>query len=126
MSKEIWREVPEYEGRYEASNFGRVRSARSGQVLKPHYFKCKYATYNFYGSAGKARCMRGYRAVYTAFNGPIPCGFEIDHIDNDTKNDRLDNLQLLTRQENMAKSWRLRRTTGYQARNAHSKTRGAA
>lgn len=108
--KEIWRNIPGFE-RYEASDLGRIRSAQSGQVLKPHYFKGKYASYNLYDSNKKAHCIRGYRAVYTAFIGPVPDGCELDHIDNNTKNDRLDNIQPLSRQANMAKSWEFRRSS---------------
>ena len=41
--------------------------------------------------------------VWEAFNGPIPDGYEIDHIDDNKQNNQLSNLQLLTRKQNMAK-----------------------
>ena len=44
-----------------------------------------------------------HRLIWEAFNGPIPDGLTIDHIDNDKTNNRLDNLQLLTNAENNSK-----------------------
>lgn len=44
-----------------------------------------------------------HRLVWIAFNGEIPDGYEVDHVDNIKSNCRLSNLQLLTRRENMIK-----------------------
>lgn len=41
--------------------------------------------------------------VWVWFNGQIPQGYDVDHIDNNPLNNKLSNLQLLTRQENLAK-----------------------
>ena len=41
----------------------------------------------------------------------IPEGFEVDHINNDKTDDRLENLQLLTREENIKKNNALRHRT---------------
>ena len=41
-----------------------------------------------------------HRAMWTAFNGPIPDCCEIDHIDSDRLNNKIDNLQCITVQEN--------------------------
>lgn len=43
------------------------------------------------------------RLVWFWFNGPIPEGMEVDHIDEDHTHDHPGNLQLLTRLENMQK-----------------------
>ena len=46
-----------------------------------------------------------HRIVYEAFNGPIPQGMTIDHIDQDKANNRLSNLRLATyAQQNANKS----------------------
>ena len=44
-----------------------------------------------------------HRLVWEAFNGPIPDGFEIDHVDENKANNSLNNLRLVTRTENMKK-----------------------
>lgn len=43
------------------------------------------------------------RVVYAWFIGDIPDNYDIDHIDNNPYNNSLDNLQLLTRKDNIAK-----------------------
>jgi hypothetical protein len=44
-----------------------------------------------------------HRAVWEAFNGPIPEGYDIDHIDGNPQNNSLSNLQAITHQENIKK-----------------------
>lgn len=41
------------------------------------------------------------RLIYEAFNGKIPEGLEIDHIDGDPRNNKLENLRAVTHKENM-------------------------
>lgn len=48
------------------------------------------------------REYRAHRIIWEMHNGPIPEGMLIDHIDGDTKNNKLDNLRLATRQQNNA------------------------
>ena len=43
------------------------------------------------------------RAIWEAFKGPIPDGMEVDHKNNDNLDNRLSNLQLLTKSENTKK-----------------------
>lgn len=42
-----------------------------------------------------------HRAVWESFNGEIPVRLEVNHKDLDKTNNRLDNLELLTHQENL-------------------------
>ena len=44
------------------------------------------------------------RYVFECFKGEIPVDKEVDHIDNDKKNNRISNLQLLTPKENLRKN----------------------
>lgn len=43
------------------------------------------------------------RAVYAWYYGEVPAGYEVDHIDNNTTNNHLSNLRLLTKEENLAR-----------------------
>lgn len=43
---------------------------------------------------------RVHRLIWETFNGPIPDGLTIDHIDSNKQNNCLSNLRLLTREEN--------------------------
>lgn len=44
--------------------------------------------------------------LYAWFNGKVPAGYDVDHIDNNPFNNSLENLQLLTRYENIHKRYR--------------------
>jgi hypothetical protein len=52
--------------------------------------------------AGKE--YRAHRLIWELFNGPIPEGMLIDHIDGDILNNRIENLRLATRQQNNVNS----------------------
>jgi hypothetical protein len=110
--QEIWKDVPGFEGLYQANAEGRVRSIRSQKLLRPFHDERGYGRCGFYDAAGKFKCVMLHKAVYTAFNGPLPEGLEVDHIDDSPWNNRLDNLRAVTRQENVGKSWARRRAAG--------------
>ncbi|AHI60592.1 HNH endonuclease [Escherichia phage vB_EcoS_AHP42] len=58
--------------------------------------------------------MSRHRIVLTMFNGEIPEGMEIDHIDHDVDNDRIENLRMVTRrQNNQNKKLDERNTSGH-------------
>ena len=52
---------------------------------------------------GKCKNFTLSRLVYETFVGAIPQGYQIDHIDNNPQNNRLQNLQLLTATNNNKK-----------------------
>lgn len=47
-----------------------------------------------------------HRVVWETFNGPVPEGYQVDHKNDNRFDNRLDNLQLLTLQENYRKEHR--------------------
>lgn len=51
----------------------------------------------------KGQCLQ-HRIVWETFNGEIPDGYEVDHINAVRDDNRLCNLQMLTRLDNMRKA----------------------
>lgn len=49
----------------------------------------------------KFKCYYIHRLIWETFNGKIPDGMEIDHINTIKNDNRLENLQLVTPKENM-------------------------
>ena len=65
----------------------------------------KYLKYTLWQNH-KGLQIPAHRVVYEAFNGPIPKGMEIHHIDGNPKNNHISNLQMLSREENLkARQW---------------------
>lgn len=62
---------------------------------------------NYYRFVGNYNLGRKHflvhRVVWEAFNGPIPEGYDIDHIDGNPHNNALNNLQAITHKENIQK-----------------------
>jgi len=113
LENEIWKDVPDFEGYYQVSNFGRVKGLNryvnapngqrfiKGQIIKGrtskqhvnHFFvdlKKYGTTYNFYI----------HRLVLLAFIGPCPEGMECCHADDCGWNNQLKNLRWDTRRNN--------------------------
>lgn len=68
-----------------------------------------YLNVGIYNKAGikNKNYFRAHRLVYEVFYGPIPEGMDVDHKNGNKKDNRLQNLQLLTRRENLLKYHRV-------------------
>ena len=72
---------------------------RKGVVRHDGYLAAKVRKYGH-----KQKSMQAHRFIWECFNDLIPEGKVIDHINDDKKDNRLCNLQMLTPQENCKKS----------------------
>ena len=106
--KEIWKPIYGYTGIYEVSNHGRVRSLDrlngrgykiKGRVLKHVLGTCTYPSV-FLSKNGKQTQETVHKLVAKTFMGPKPKDKEIDHLDNNRLNPRLDNLEYVSHREN--------------------------
>lgn len=107
---EVWKDIEGYEGLYQVSNFGRVKSLnyhRTGRegILTLKLSKRTKRSGIGYLSAhlwknGKGKYYSVHRLVWTAFNGEIPKGLQVNHIDENPLNNCIWNLNLMTCKEN--------------------------
>lgn len=108
---EIWKPVVGYEGRYEVSNYGRVKSlsrkvrSNSGYTTLPERILKGYVNHDGYvryelrdGKHGVKRF--GHVLVMQAFTFTQE-GREIDHINLNKSDNRLENLEWVTHYDNM-------------------------
>jgi hypothetical protein len=111
--EEIWKDIAGYEGLYQVSNLGRVRSLGrdivrrtrygtmapyhiNGKVLKPLHSQGDYCYVHLFDKDGTSINHKVHRLVAKAFV-PNPDNLnEVNHIDEDKDNNRADNLEWVT------------------------------
>lgn len=98
---EIWKDIPNYNGYYKVSNFGRIRSFYGkGRLLKPNvdedgYFRVALS------KEGKRKDYYCHRLVAMAFLPNADESRQINHIDGNKQNNNVDNLEWCTCRENI-------------------------
>lgn len=101
---ETWKDIPGYEGLYEASSEGRIRSARRkgtcGGILTPAVNLSGYLVVNL-SKGGKLRSLYVHALVAAAFYGPA-AGREVDHANRDKMDNRVGNLRYVSSSLNRA------------------------
>ena len=101
---EEWKPVPGYEGRYEVSDLGRVRSLQHcwGPRPTPHLLKPGIASTGYPTVAlGRGNTKQVHALVLSAFVGPCPPGQECRHKNGVRSDPRLVNLEYGTRAQNI-------------------------
>lgn len=117
---EIWKDIVGYEGLYQISNYGRVKSLakewqccngimrkQSEQIKKLHPAH-KYMKVTLYNNK-KVKTYKISILVWEHFGDGDRKGMVIDHIDGNTLNDNINNLQLLSARDNVIKGWKTKR-----------------
>ena len=101
MIKEIWKDKKDYEGHYQVSNCGRVKSIKFGKerILKPVPNSFGYLFVNLCKD-GKVKAFTVHRLVAEAFI-PNPNNYkEVNHKDEDKSNNVVTNLEWCDRKYN--------------------------
>ena len=95
---EEWRDIKGYEGLYQVSNLGRVKSLKNNIILKAESDRNGkgYLCVNL----GRNNHKKIHRLVAEAFIENPLNKKEVNHIDGNTKNNAVTNLEWLTHQEN--------------------------
>jgi hypothetical protein len=114
MAHEEWRDVVGYEGYYQVSNLGRVRSLDrilvsrdgrrkryKGKVLKPRLSNRGYVEVSLPRKSGGNSRHRVHRLVAEAFLEPDPTRPQVDHINAIRTDNRVENLRWTTPSENL-------------------------
>ena len=104
---EEWKAISNYEGFYEVSSLGRVRSLpRNGTVKRINILTRQLNKRGYpriqLSKTGLQKTLLVHRLVAQAFLGPCAEGYEVNHKDFDRANNTLSNLEYLTHQQNGA------------------------
>lgn len=113
MTEEIWRDIEGYEGLYQVSDQGRVKSLkrvimkRDGRkltinecILKPVATREGYLQVTLY-APGKQKILSVHRLVCEAFHENPHCKPQVNHVNENKKDNRACNLEWMTAKENM-------------------------
>lgn len=119
---EVWRDIPGYEGVYQVSDMGRVKSLervimRSNgipRLIRERMLALSPSNKQGHLSAnlsvdGVLRPRKVHSLVMLAFVGPRPAGCEIRHLNSNHTDNRLCNLSYGTKSENMIDAAKLQR-----------------
>ena len=84
---------------YSVDEMGKVYS-RFGWEMNGSKNSAGYKQIFTYNEGKKTGSYLVHRMVWEAFNGPVPEGYVVDHINRDNSDNRLENLRILTKQQN--------------------------
>ena len=108
MENEIWKDIPGYEGIYQASNLGKIRSLNYKQtgktmIMTPLKYRDGDERTKVYLHKSNIKTIKGvYVAVWEAFNGKtVPEGYVVHHINHDPSDNRIENLECMSRKKHM-------------------------
>lgn len=114
MEEEVWKPVVGYEGLYEVSSLGRVRSFlrrrnknQDFYILSSSKTKGAYKSVDLYKGNSERKNLAIHRLVALAFIDPVEGKTDVNHIDGVKANNRVQNLEWVTRKENVAHAIRL-------------------
>jgi len=136
MEKEIFKDIPGYEGIYQVSNLGRVKSLTrkvNSPIIKKHGYRTvksqimkpwtngltEHQIVSLSKNNKKTNCPV-HQLVLLTFVSPPPLNMEVRHLDDNPKNNHISNLAYGTHKQNFQDAIRNNKTPKGE-RNGHSK-----
>jgi len=96
---ENWKDIAGYEGHYQISDCGRVKSLKFGAELILAQAKTNYLSVSLWLD-GKLKVVKVHRLVAEAFIPNMDNKPQVNHLDGNKFNNKVENLEWATRSEN--------------------------
>lgn len=99
--EEIWKDIPDYEGIYQASNLGNIKRIETQRILKKYVNKTNGYAYIHLSKHNKTKVLRVHRLIAKTFienknNKPY-----VNHKDGNKLNNNINNLEWCSQKENI-------------------------
>lgn len=105
---EEWKWIKEYEGLYQISNLGRLKSFHrnksEGRIMSLANINGWYFTVILRDGNGEYSTKRIHQLVAEHFIGEIPKGYQVHHKDGNKQNNNVDNLEIINPKKHRAET----------------------
>jgi hypothetical protein len=104
VCQEEFRDIIGYEGLYQVSDLGRLKSFKKkscGLILSTKPYKNGYSSISLF-KEGKRKCIFLHQLVAMVFLNHVPCGYKkvVDHVNSIKSNSSINNIRIVTTREN--------------------------
>ena len=114
---EIWKDIKGYEGQYQVSNLGNVKSLKRNKVMSPIVRRHGYFGVQLYDGKGKQKTYSIHRLVAQTFIDNPNNYAEVNHKDENKANNRVENLEWCDRTYNVRYGTAMQRSAKHRINN---------
>lgn len=111
--QEIWKDIPNYEGLYQISNKGRVKNTKTNKILSTYLSSYKNDNHTKYYKVDLSKNKKKKKyyihrlMAITFLNLNSDSKFQVDHKNDNSFDNNINNLQILTQEQNLKKQMEL-------------------